>query len=125
MSEVIEVPVETEFNIIKFNLSMFNGTENYHQYLNVHLTDGVKYLAEACEAYWLLDVICSYQPNLKDAGFQVWILKLDEGEDSALVTCEDGNGHALVQQFIEFTDFPLPSVKVYLIDGIILLPSEY
>ena len=104
-------------------LGMFIGTQNYYAYNGLNLTDGVKYLADSCEAYWLLDVICSYQPNLKTEWMQVWILDVEQ--DSGLITCENGNKHALIQQFVEFTDFPLPTIKLFLIDGVILLPSEY
>ena len=31
----------------------------------------------------------------------------------------------IIKQKIGFTDFPLEKLKLYLIDGVILLPSEY
>ncbi len=115
-----KIEIETE-------LRQFTGTECYYQYNGTYdtymLTDGIKYLAESCGCYWLLNIIDSYQANLKDADFQVWILNVSDS--SALITCEDGNRNDLVQQFIEFTDFPLDSIKIYLIDGILLLASEY
>jgi hypothetical protein len=60
--------------------------------------------------------------------FQVWKLALDtdKDSDSAVLIGEDGNGKEIARQEIEYTDFPLPEgVKLYLTDGILLLPSEY
>lgn len=40
--------------------------------------DGVKYMADEAGAYWLLDIIASYQTDAKirREPFQVWELKL-------------------------------------------------
>jgi hypothetical protein len=37
----------------------------------------------------------------------------------------DTNNPELVKQEIMHTDFPLETVQVWLIDGVMLLPSEY
>ena len=88
-------------------------------------TDGAKYVADAGEAYWLLDVIVSVQtlPRMKRQEFQVWILKVKD--NSGVVTAEDGNGKVIYRQELEFTDFPLPEIKFYFTYSVILLPSEY
>jgi hypothetical protein len=39
--------------------------------------------------------------------------------------CEDGNGKNVFAKAIPFTDFPLPEIKLYVCDNVILLPSEY
>ncbi len=48
---------------------------------------------------------------------------------SATLTLEDGNDIVFAKQSIEFTDFPLPELKLYCCyDGetwAIMLPSEY
>lgn len=57
------------------DLDHFTGTECYYRYLcGLRLTDGVKYLADEGGAYWLLDIIASYQPDAKirRERFQVW-----------------------------------------------------
>lgn len=111
------------------SLSQFTGTEKYHKYIcGLKLTDGVNYLATEGKCFWLLDVIASYQPKHHAVPFQVWELEVTEKEEkrSAVVTMrKDTDAKILVQQKIPYTDFPLKSVKLYVIDGVILLPSEY
>lgn len=115
-------------------LNQFCGTEHYYRYTGgLKLTDGVKYLAEVAGAYWLLDIIASYQTEqkIRNEHFQVWELKLSPdnattGKHEAVATMKtDSDQPELVRQEIEYTDFPLDSVTVWLIDGVMLLPSEY
>lgn len=89
------------------------------------LHENAKYVADAGEAYWLLDVIVSVQtlPRMKCEEFQVWILKVKD--NSGVVTAEDGNGKVIYRQELEYTDFPLPEIRFYFTDSVILLPSEY
>lgn len=110
------------------SLEQFTGTEKYYSYLNLKLTDGVYYLAKEGKCFWLLDIILSYQPKHRQVHFQLWELNIDEAEDkrTAVVTMREDSGQkALVEQRIPYTDFPLDYIKLYLIDGVILLPSEY
>ena len=116
------------------DLNSFCGTTQYFRYLcGLKLTDGVKYLADEAGAYWLLDIIASYQtdPKIRREPFQVWELTLSPkdkatGKQAAVVTMKTDTKHPLlVKQEIEYTDFPLDSITLYLIDGVILLTSEY
>lgn len=112
--------------LIESELKQFCGTENYYQHaFRMRYTDGVKYLAEVCECYWLLDIVASYQfkKRVRAAKFQVYSLKVKD--DEGLLTIQDGNGNKLGSQKILFTDFPLESILLYYISGICLLPSEY
>jgi hypothetical protein len=90
------------------------------------ITDGVKVMAEMCDAFWLVIAVASWQSKRKvrDEPFQVWKLVLDS--NGAVLICEDGNDKEIVRQEIEYTDFPLPEgMTLYFTDGILLLPSEY
>ena len=109
------------------NLPYFTGTEHYYLHLfGVKYTDGVKYLAESCECFWLIDLISSYQadPKIKNEEFQVFKLKVNP-DKTATVEISDGNHNILATQDIEFTDFPLPEIEIWCIDKIAILPSEY
>ena len=99
------------------------GTERYwkNRILCFQYTDGVKTLWEACEAYWLLVAISSYH---RKEPFQIWTLKVENGQ-AVLTMKEDTNEPVLVEQKIPYTDFPLDEIQLYLIDGILLLTSEY
>ena len=116
-------------------LPNFTGTEHYYRYSpifrNFVLTDGSKYLAEACDACWLCDAIASHLPSYRDEGFVVARLFVVDGKAS--LTFDDGNGNILASQEIEFTTFPLGSITLYVIPQdtgdevvyVILLASEY
>ena len=122
---------------LESDLSQFTGTEHYYPHgLNrkfMH-TDGVNYLAENAGAYWLIDLIASHQSSRKvrAESFQLWTLTLT-GKKNPMAVAEcraDTNAPVLARQEIEFTDFPLKSVKLYCVDGgdgkvVLMLPSEY
>ena len=132
-------------NITLSDLSQFTGTETwYRHFTGLLYTDGIQYLAEQAEAYWLIDAIASYQHQLKRdeylADFQLWVLSvvgegerdypflLPEGNHKAVLTCwsdtpKEGVKPAVIQQ-IEYTDFPLIEIKLYVSEGVLLLPSE-
>ena len=113
-----------ETKISEVDLSQFIGTENYYRHWTGHgvYTDGVKYLAEKAGAYWLIDAVLSYR---RREPFQLWTLKKDDDNTAVLTMQEDSGEPTKVSQEIPFTDFPLDQIKLYLIDGVILLPSEY
>ncbi len=93
-------------------------------------TEGVNFLAENAEAYWLIDAIASYQPDLMRTpglqDFQVWELAVDLAKHSAVLTCRADTGEPpVVTQEIEFTTFPLPSVRLWVEGGICIMPCEH
>lgn len=117
-------------NTKTLNLEQFIGTENYYpHWIGIRYTDGVKYLAEEAEAYWLIDAIASWQLSPEVKGdpmlqrIQFWKLRVDG--HSAVLTCERDENNIAVTQKISYTDFPLESITLYLANGILLLPSEY
>ncbi|MEG4210376.1 DUF6876 family protein [Microcoleus sp. S13_B4] len=123
------------------NLQHFNGSEQYYKhFLGLLYTDGVKYLAENAEAYWLIDAIVSYQHRLRKvrslSEFQLWFLHVGDKHEfikpkspnDAVLTCWEDTPTpetkpAIIQQ-IPYTEFPLPEMKLFLRDRVLLLPSE-
>ncbi len=124
--------MNTEYNPksaeLEAELANFTGSENCyrHPLSNLIYTDGVRHLATRAKAYWLVDVIASYlaDSRLKDEEFIDWMLTVN-ADHSATITAGDGNDNELIRQDIPFTDFPLPKIKLFLCNGILLLPSEY
>jgi len=119
---------------IRSRLAHATGTEHYWRAFpdndNFLLTDGVKDMAEICGAFWLITAVFSWQckEKVRKEPFQVWILRFNDKTkgDNAILICEDGNNIELARQEIEYTDFPIPEgIKLYLSDGVLLLPSEY
>lgn len=99
------------------------GSGEWHTYSPLFswalLTDGAKYLAENAGggAYWLMDLICSHQPEIRKRHperyfFQVWTLDV-KPDQSCVATCNDGDGFVMVRQEIEWSDFPLETIKLY------------
>jgi hypothetical protein len=111
------------------DLAYFTGTTQYYRHgigpLSLLLTDGCKHVADEGAAYWLFDVILSYQlyKAVCSQYLQVWRLKKQEGVYWS-ITCDDGNGKILVQQQIPYSDFPLDGIKILVKQGVCLLPSE-
>jgi hypothetical protein len=123
------------------NLPQFSGSENlyYHFTRRLVYTDGVRYLAKTAGTYWLIDAIASYQGTRQLKGdprlaqIQFWSLAVND-DNSAVLTCQADSGEpAVVRQEIDFTDFPLASLKLYCAIGqcdgratfVLMLPSEY
>jgi hypothetical protein len=108
-------------------LSGFTGSETlYQHWLRVCYTEGVRYLAERAGAYWFVDAVASHQRGrLAREGFQVWTLAVAPDRTAVLECRADDGAPVLKRQHIPFTDFPLPSVKLYLAGGVLMLPSEY
>ena len=112
------------------DLMHFTGSECVYRHAivaRVVFTEGAKYLADQAGAYWLLDAIAiaqRFDAKVTAEEFQLWTLTVNV-DQTAVLTCEDGNGHQLYAQKIEHTDFPLSEVRLYCTDNTILLPTEY
>lgn len=123
------------------NLQHFCGSEQYYKHwLGLCYTDGVNYLAENAQCLWLIDAIASHQPRVQKIprlrDFQLWFLHVGEAHkfikptagNKAVLTCwEDApksGDKPVVRQNIPFTDFPLPEIKLYVRESILMLPDE-
>jgi hypothetical protein len=112
------------------DLNQFTSSESLYKHpLGLLYTCGISYLATAGNAYWLIDAIASYQtnkllalPNLQD--FQIWRLVVNDNKSATLI-CEQDTDSEILRQEIEYTDFPLPCIKLYLVEKVLMLPSEY
>ena len=89
-------------------------------------TPGVQYLAQKANAYWLIDLVVSWQLQRKIAAtpFQVWKLTV-RPDRTATASATDRGKRELATQAISITDFPLEEVSLWLVDGTLMLPSEY
>lgn len=113
-------------------LPNFYGTGAYHiwsaLFRHFAMTDGAKYVAEACNTYWLMDAIASHLDSYKHEGFVVATFR-KTGEAWWKLRLEDGNDNVLATQAIEPSDFPLDEITLYVIPQddlwVVLLPSEY
>lgn len=111
---------------IEEELASFTGTENYYRHwMGLLYTDGVNFLVEKANCYWLLDAVVSYQHELNNKRFQIWKLEKKEDSSAVLTMQEDEGAPILIEQKIPYTNFPLESVVLWLENGVIYLPSEH
>ena len=112
-------------------LRNFYGTEHYYRHMpGLVITDGVKFLADAAGAYWLLDMVWSHMPSIpKSEGFVLVTLKRTHHRAVFQMQDDDPPQNVYATQDIECADFPLDEIKMYLIRDesgfVLLLQTEY
>ncbi len=111
---------------IRENLSRFCGTEHYYRECigDFLYTDGIKYMAEQCGAYWLLtDAGIRSKALMAKSPFIKIAVTCDE--ERAIVEYTDGNGGMLHENQYLCPAFPLQVLTMYFTDNTLLLPEEY
>jgi hypothetical protein len=123
------------------DLQQFTGElDRYYHPLKrrVIYTPGVRHLAQAGEAYWLIDAIASYfgssqmiaamRTDERLSRMQFWRLTVNAGTGSLTAFADQGET-PFIQQDISYTDFPLDHVDIWAgFDGrnwTLYLPSEH
>jgi len=107
-------------------LEQFTGTEFWYKHAlsGYTYTDGIKYLAEKAQAYWLLDkILITTRAKKKLQEWGSWTLCC-YADNTASLQCEDGNGNKLYVAKIDYTDFPLKIVTLWFTNNTLFLPSE-
>jgi hypothetical protein len=130
--------MKTAFEINN-GLRNFYGTEKYTRLSPLHgplvCTDGIVWLAENADCFWLIDAIASYQPQCKKdtslRDIQFWTLTVHPKVEVAPMTlgavltqkqpkrgmatliCERDAGDVAIKQEIEYTSFPLNEIKIW------------
>ena len=122
-------------------LNNFNGTEQYHRasYLyDLNLTDGIQFLREKLNCYWLIDIVGSIQHKAKiidNQSFIIHRIKVNEDKsfifksyrdyDSNKTEQENDTEYLLYEQAEQYTEFKLNEFEFYQIGNVLLLKSEY
>lgn len=118
---------------LELDLERFTGTTDYYKLTNsVYLTDGTKYLADQANCYWLMDVIASHLAMVRTyETFLVAVLHKNEKGEALFELVDDvPYRKRWARQEIEWTDFPLSEIKLYIgrvseTAYAIYLPSEH
>lgn len=116
---------------LEIALAQFTSTCNYYRHWTnaFHYTDGVAFLVENAGAFWLIDTIAAHQSQVRQDSrlreFQIWEIKKDPSSQSSanLICSRDTNDEAF-RWFFYYADFPLPYLKLYLENNVLLLPTE-
>ncbi|MAU70612.1 DUF6876 family protein [Cytophaga sp. FL35] len=115
-------------------LSQFIGTEGFYRLplFKTRYTDGIKYLSEVAECFWLITDASIMAKSLRTCSEFVTIdfKRLSETERMNLeyeaeVIYSDGNNNVLGKQEYLFTDFPLDELRLFFVNDTLMLPSEY
>jgi hypothetical protein len=115
---------------LKTTLQTFTGTQEYFKIkpYDFVYTEGVQYLANNAECYWLLNEIGlanMFSKAVKETTFQVWKLKVNTKTKEAELFLTDDDKALIFIKKIQYTDFPLEEITLWLIDKTLILPSEY
>lgn len=117
---------ETELNVALANCY---GTENYYKnplYRWMNYTDGVKTFAEHAGngAYWFIDIIGTELLELarKEEFISITLLS---SSGKGRISADDGNGKALYNKQIDYTDCPTGDYHFYLTNNVLMLAAEY
>lgn len=126
--------MKAQVNEIKENLQTFSGTNFFYQIplLKTRFTDGLKYLSEVAECFWLITDTSVIAKSLMNRSKFITIdfkkLPQEERETKgfdAEIIYSDGNDNILEKQGYRATDFPLDELRLYFVNDTLMLPSEY
>jgi hypothetical protein len=91
---------------IRAGLRKFNATTQTHKHKSgLRLTSKVKFLANAAECQWLLDLIGEYQPMTRRYLVQYWQYRVEPGQ--GVLSFFDRNGNRIFWKVLPLANFPL------------------
>lgn len=126
--------MKTDINEIREQLQYFYGTEMFYQIplLKTRYTDGVKYLSEVAECFWLITDASVMAKSLKGRSEFITIdfKRLPDNKQEisgyeAEIIYSDGNNNILEKHGYYVTDFPLNELRLFFVNDTLMLPSEY
>jgi len=110
------------------DLKQFTGTEQYHSCMAFVYTDGVNYLIQTRKCYWLLcDIALCIMSRIELKEEQFLICELTRHDKGATLVFLDGKSEIWYTQEYshkEFNKFDDKGVRLYFVDGVLMLPSE-
>ncbi|MDF0718145.1 hypothetical protein PY092_18425 [Muricauda sp. 334s03] len=126
--------MKAQVNGIKEGLQHFHGTEMFYQIplLRTRVTDGLKYLANVADCFWLITDTSVIAKSLMNRSEFITIdfkrlpkEKQDYSGYEAEITYSDGNDKILEKHGYRATDFPLDELRLFFVNDTLMLPSEY
>ncbi len=126
--------MKAQVNEIKEGLQHFHGTEMLYKIplLRTRFTDGLKYLANVADCFWLITDTSVIAKSLMNRSEFVTIdfkrlsnEKQDYSGYEAEIIYSDGNDNILQKQEYRVTDFPLDELRLFFVYDTLMLPSEY
>ncbi|MGJ3495533.1 DUF6876 family protein [Piscirickettsia salmonis] len=118
-----EINLKKTFTEFMNELKHFTGTEKYHKsFLNTYVTDGVNYLAENLDCFWLMDDIAIFARPYTRLG----LIIVEYFDNKKVLTISDGNRILVKNKYKDssFSIKPTSKITIYFCDNVLLLPSE-
>lgn len=117
----------------KEELENFTGTENYYSssFGKLKLTDGMNYLRNEANCYWLIDIVESVlglEKIKENMEFIVWRIVVNKDKSFKVAGYRDSpfnEDTLLYEQIGTYTDFPFGEFEFYQVNDVLLLKSEY
>ncbi|WP_026837696.1 DUF6876 family protein [Gillisia sp. JM1] len=126
--------MKAQVNEIKEGLQHFHGTEMFYSIplLRTRFTDGLKYLANVADCFWLITDTSVVAKSLMDRSEFITIdfkrlsqeIQESKGYEAEIIYT-DGNDTILEKQEYRATDFPLDELRLFFVNDTLMLPSEY
>lgn len=110
------------------DLAHFTGSENryFHPFFRAfNYTDGVQYVGANGASWLVTDILAVLCTKRKVAVESFVCITFTCKDGKGVIVWDDGNGKVLHRQKVDFTDFPLPSIKFFATDRMLMLASEY
>ncbi len=92
----------------------------------------MKYLANAADCYWLITDVSVIAKSLMEKSYFITIdfnrlpsAEQDYSGHEAELIYSDGNGNIFETHRYNVTDFPLDELRLFFVDGTLMLPGEY
>lgn len=139
--EIIKMKSQTEQQKILNELDNFTGTTKYFNasvLYNLKLTDGIQFLRDKLNCFWLIDIVGSIQQETKIKENETFIIhKIKVNDDKSfifksykdynqdLTEQENDLKYLLYEQKGNYTDFILSEFEFYQVRDVLLLKSEY
>lgn len=118
----------------------FSGTENWYRHMfGILYTDGVQWLAEKLNCYWLIDEVAIHCKQFQSKESFMALSFETKKQHKGVLKITDGNGYILGAVSYDFTDLYVDSNNLegekgirffFVFDGgfnryVLMLPSEY
>ena len=99
---------------LEAELGQFTGSQTlFRNFTGLLYSQGIAHLAERGGAYWLIDLVGSYQSRLQDVPFQVWRIEVHEDKSALVTMVEDDGEPTKVEKRIAYSDLPLKDFSFY------------
>ena len=109
---------------IRKGLRRFNATTQTHRHKSgFQYTSKVKFLADAAECYWLIDLIGDYQPMTRRYLVQYWQYRIEL--DQGILSFYDSNRNRIFWKVLPLVDFPLSEgIDLRVSSDILYIPRQ-